>query len=338
MLSHENALAYIDWCAQVFAPRPDDVFSSHAPLHFDLSVLDVFLSIGHGARLVLIGEEAGKDPARLAPLIAEKRITVWYSAPSILTLLAQYGDLDRRDFSALRLVLFAGEVFPLKHLRALKALWKHPRYFNLYGPTETNVCTFHEVPPEIPPDRTEPFPIGKPCAHYRIRLCDENGREVQRGGEGEVWAAGPSVMMGYWNLADANARAFHLGPDGERWYRTGDIAVEDADGSLRFLGRRDRMIKRRGYRVELGEIEAALYRFPDVEEAAAVALADEEAGVRIKVFLALRGERRPSLIALKRFCAENLPLYMVPDLFEFPGPLPKTSTGKIDYQTLKSRA
>jgi acyl-coenzyme A synthetase/AMP-(fatty) acid ligase len=96
------------------------------------------------------------------------------------------------------------------------------------------------------------------------------------------------------------------------------------------------MVKRRGYRVELGEIEAALHRSPDVAEAAAVAIPDEESGVRIKAFVALRGGRRPSLIAMKKLCAENLPLYMVPDLFSFVRALPKTSTGKIDYQALKT--
>lgn len=95
------------------------------------------------------------------------------------------------------------------------------------------------------------------------------------------------------------------------------------------------MVKRRGYRVELGEIEAGLYRHPMVKEAAVIALPDEEAGVKIKAFLSCRDGTRPSLIALKRFCAENLPLYMIPDLFSWQDALPKTSTDKIDYQRLK---
>ncbi len=95
------------------------------------------------------------------------------------------------------------------------------------------------------------------------------------------------------------------------------------------------MVKKRGYRVELGEIEAGLYRHPAVKEAAVIALMDEENGVRIKAFLSCQAEKRPSLIELKRFCAENLPLYMVPDLFSFHDVLPKTSTDKINYQELK---
>lgn len=335
MLSHRNAVSFVDWCSEVFKPDGTDRFSSHAPLHFDLSILDLYVSIKHGATLVLVSEEIGKEPLRLAPLIAEHRISVWYSAPSILSLLAQYGNLERQDYSALRLVLFAGEVFPVKHLRALKALLPTPRYFNLYGPTETNVCTFHEIPAQIPEERTTPFPIGKACSHLQTKVVDEQGHEVPAGAEGELCVSGSGVMQGYWNLPDQSARAFLGDRSGQRWYKTGDVVTEGPDGNYLFVGRRDRMIKRRGYRVELGEIEAGLYRHPMVKEAAVIALADEEAGVRIKAFLSCREGKRPSLIELKRFCAENLLLYMVPDLFAFQESLPKTSTDKIDYQRLK---
>ena len=336
--SQRNALSFVEWCSAAFEPRPDDRFSSHAPFHFDLSILDIYVAIGHGATLVLVGAEVGKDPARLAPLIAEERITVWYSAPSILSLLAQYGDLAARDCSALRTILFAGEVFPVKHLRALRGLLPKPAYYNLYGPTETNVCTYQRIPDEIPAERTQPYPIGAVCSHLRAMVVDEQGGEVARGCEGELCISGPGVMQGYWNLPEQTARAFLVDAAGVRWYRTGDVVTEDAAGAYTYLGRRDRMVKRRGYRVELGEIEACLYRHPDVVEAATIALADEDAGVRIKAFVACREGKRPSLIELKRFCSTHLPLYMVPDLFSFPAALPKTSTDKTDYQKLKELA
>jgi amino acid adenylation domain-containing protein len=335
MLSQRNAVSFVDWCSEVFEPQAGDRFSSHAPLHFDLSILDVFVTIKHGATLILIGEGIGKDPVRLAPLIAEKRISVWYSAPSILSLLAQYGNLERYDYSALRLVLFAGEVFPVKHLRSLHALLPRRRYFNLYGPTETNVCTFYEIPTPIPDERTTPFPIGKTCSHVRTKIMDEGGQEVLEGGEGELCVNGSGVMQGYWNLPEQSARAFLTDPDGQRWYKTGDIVATDEEGNYLFVGRRDRMVKRRGYRVELGEIEATLYRHPTVKEAAVIALADAEAGIRIKAFLSCREGKRLSLVQVKRFCAEHLPLYMIPDLFAFREALPKTSTDKVDYQRLK---
>ena len=337
MLTHRCATSYVDWCTTVFAPTEDDVFSSHAPFHFDLSILDIYVPLKHGARLVLIGESLGKDPLKLAQVIADERITVWYSVPSILNFLAQYGKLDRQDYGALRLVLFAGEVFPVTQLRALKTLWPHPRYFNLYGPTETNVCTFYELPTGIPVDRTEPFPIGHCCAHLRCRVVDPAGADVPRGEEGELVVSGPGVMIGYWNLPEQNARAFLRDARQTAWYRTGDLVVEDAQDGYVFHGRRDRMVKRRGYRIELGEIEAGLATHAAVREVAVVALPDDQAGVRIKAFLSVHEGQKLSVIQLKQFSVERLPRYMVPDFFGFVDALPRTSTDKIDYQALIAR-
>ncbi|MBL8471612.1 MAG: amino acid adenylation domain-containing protein [Rhodocyclaceae bacterium] len=338
MLSHENAVSFVDWCSETFSPTHTDRFSSHAPFHFDLSILDIHVALKHGAALVLIGEEAGKDPQNLARLIAAERISIWYSAPSILALLAQFGKLARDNYPHLRTVLFAGEVFAVKHLRTLCELLPDPRYYNLYGPTETNVCTYYEVLPPVPPERTAPYPIGKVCSHLEGRVVDEYGAEVARGAEGELCISGRGVMQGYWALPEQSARGFFASADGRRWYRTGDIVVEAEDGNFTYRGRRDRMVKRRGYRVELGEIEAGLYRHPQVEEAAVVAVSDEEAGVKITAFLSCKEQRALSLIEIKRFCAENLPLYMIPDRFAWHAGLPKTSTDKIDYQRLKEMA
>jgi amino acid adenylation domain-containing protein len=335
MLSHENAVSFVDWCSEVFAPQTSDRFSSHAPFHFDLSILDIHLPLKHGATLVLVAEDVGKDPVRLASLIADQRITCWYSAPSILSLLAQYGKLASYDYSALRLILFAGEVFPVKHLRTLSRLLPAPEYFNLYGPTETNVCTFYQVSLPIPEERSVPFPIGKVCSHLEGRVLDEAGRELPRGHEGELCIAGRGVMQGYWSLPEQTARAFHEDQSGRRWYKTGDIVVQAPDGDYTYMGRRDRMIKRRGYRVELGEIEAGLYRHPSVKEAAVIAVSDEEAGKRVRAFLSCRDTKHPSLIQMKGFCSKNLPLYMIPDDFVWCDALPKTSTDKVDYQRLK---
>jgi amino acid adenylation domain-containing protein len=334
MLSHSNAACFIDWCSDMFKPNEHDRFSSHAPFHFDLSILDIYVSLKHGATLVIVEEQLGKEPARLAPWIAEKKLTVWYSAPSILSLLAQFGKLGQHDYSSLRLVLFAGEVFPIKYVKLLKSLWPHPRYFNLYGPTETNVCTFYEVPPLIPESQNEPVPIGKACSYCEPLVVNEVGSEVPPGAEGELCIAGASVLQGYWDLPENTAKAFLPGLD-IRWYRTGDIVVELPDGNYKFRGRRDRMIKKRGYRIELGEIEAALYRHPAIKEAAVLAFPDEE-NVPIKAFTGTGNGAKLSIIELKKFCSENLPLYMVPDSFCCLESLPKTSTDKIDYQKLKS--
>ncbi len=339
VLSQRNAMCFVDWCSEVLEPRESDRFSSHAPFHFDLSILDIYTAIKHAATLVLIDEEVGKRPGELSQYIEDARITIWYSAPSILTMLTQHGELAQHDHSRVRIVCFAGEVFPIGHLRNLKRLWGRQgpkRYLNLYGPTETNVCTWYEIPDEVPEERMDPYPIGRVCRHLRGIVVDPDGRELPRGEEGELCIAGPSVLQRYWNLDAQTAAGFLPGRTDDRWYRTGDLVREDAAGDFVFVGRRDRMVKKRGYRVELGEIEASLYQHDQILEAAVVAIPDEAAGVLIRAHLSTADGGKLSLIKLKKFCAERIPVYMVPDTFTFHEKLPKTSTDKIDYQRLKT--
>lgn len=334
MLTHENATSFVDWCSETFSPLAEDRCSSHAPFHFDLSILDIYMALKHGATLVLVPEDLGKDPVALAPFIAEGRISIWYSAPSILAMLAQFGKLPQQDFSHLRIVLFAGEVFPVKHLRSMKKLVPHPDYYNLYGPTETNVCTWFRIPDVVPEERDSPYPIGHTCSHLEAKVVDEAGRTVSAGEEGELVVRGPAVTQGYWNLPERNAVAFLTDEAGDSWYKTGDIVNETIDGYV-YLGRRDRMIKKRGFRIELGEIEACLYRHPHVKEAGTVARADADGDVKVIAFLSTVDGSKLSIIAMKQFCAQRLPLYMVPDRFDQRPALPRTSTDKVDYQKLK---
>jgi amino acid adenylation domain-containing protein len=336
MLSHANAYCFLDWCAATFDLRPDDRVASHAPFHFDLSVFDIHATCRRGATLVLAGESLGKDPVRLGAYLSEKRIDVWYSAPSILALLAERGGIEQPDRRAPRLVLFAGEVFPIRSLKRLRTIWPAATLWNLYGPTETNVCTAHEIPEVIPQDRAEPFPIGKVCAPLRARVVDERGRDAPSGAEGELLITGPGVMRGYFGRPDLSLDVFQYDEQGIAWYRTGDLVIDDSAGAgcFTFRGRRDRMIKKRGYRIELGEIESALYHHEDVDRAAVLANNDD-AGVSITAFVAVKPGRKTSIIAMKRHCTLFLPHYMVPDAISFLPSLPATSTDKVDYQGLR---
>ncbi len=335
MLTHKNAVSFVEWASSVFEPTEADRFSSHAPFHFDLSVLDIYLAIKHGASVHLISEDLGKQPKELAAFIAHRGLTVWYSTPSILTLLVQFGRLEAHDVSRLRLVLFAGEVFPVKHLRQLQKIWPSPVYYNLYGPTETNVCTFARIPAQIPDDRDTPYAVGSPCYHCSATVRDESGAHVPHGHEGLLYISGPSVFAGYWNRPEETQRAF-LTKGTNRWYNTGDVVrLDDSEGFV-YVGRRDRMVKRRGYRIELGEIERALYLHPSVREAAVLSTTTADNGVEIVAVLACNGGLRPSIVDLKLLCAGKLPAYMSPDRFVFRDELPTTSTAKVDYQRLKA--
>jgi amino acid adenylation domain-containing protein len=335
--THASAFAFIDWCSGEFEPQVSDRFSSHAPFHFDLSILDLYVPLKHGAAVVLITSEQGKQPGVLAKIIADRGITVWYSTPSILRMLVEHGQLAERDCSALRIAIFAGEVFPAKHLRALAGVWSWPVFYNLYGPTETNVCTYYRCAAAEAGEVERPLPIGRICSDDRGLVVTAEGAIAGPAEEGELVIAGGSVMLGYWNLPERNAEAF-LPIGGERYYRTGDVVRLDEAGAYVYLGRRDRMVKRRGYRVELGEIEAALQRHPAVSEAAVLAQTGEEGETQILAFCAFSDGSKLSTIKMKQFCAQHIPAYMQPDRFVQLETLPKTSTDKTDYQRLKELA
>ena len=338
VLTQRNAGSFIDWCSETFEPTADDVFTSHAPFHFDLSIFDLFVSVKHAATIVLIGEVLGRDPEPLAAAVAAEGVSIWYSTPSALNSLASFGKLQRHEYPRLRLVLFAGEVFPVAQFQQLKSCWGERRYFNLYGPTETNVCTYYEVPADDSWRRLSTFPIGRMCPPNAGLVVDAQDSPVVYGTPGQLVVSGPNVMQGYWNLPEQNARAFLIDADGRRWYRTGDVVTEGADGEYTYQGRRDRMVKRRGYRIELGEIEAVLSRHPEIGEVAVIAKTDAQSGVRIVAFVCLRPDSRLNTIALKKASVQILSAYMVPDAFVIVDALPRTSTNKVDLRALESRA
>jgi L-proline---[L-prolyl-carrier protein] ligase len=195
MISHRNALTFVDWCATAFAVRPNDRLSNHAPLHFDLSVFDIYNALLAGATVHMVDSDTAVFPASMARFIETHRITVWYSVPSALVGLVLHGGLSRRKLDALRLVLFAGEIFPMKYLRQLADLLPHVALYNLYGPTETNVCTYHRVDSQTLPF-AEHLPIGLACANTDVFAVNERDEPIKPGEVGELYVRGPSVTPG----------------------------------------------------------------------------------------------------------------------------------------------
>ena len=335
MLSHLNARAFVDWVVDEFEVRETDRLSSHAPLHFDLSVLDLFAAASAGAAVVLVPSQLSLFPIELGRWIRDARISIWYSVPSILTLLVLRGKLQQAPLPDLRTILFAGEVFPTKYLHQLMEALPGVRFANLFGPTETNVCTWYEVPRfegEPPPS----IPIGKPIDGVEVFAVAEDGSPTPPGEVGELYVRGPTVMRGYWGDAERTEatliRSWDDDPDGHFVYRTGDLGYLDERGDWIFLGRRDAQIKSRGYRIELGDIEAALHLHPSVVECAVVAIPDEMVTNRIKAFVVARDA--VSEDELSSFCHTRIPRYMAPELYEFRDELPRSSTGKVDRRAL----
>lgn len=337
MLSHLNALAFVRWCHDYFQASAEDVFSNHAPLHFDLTILDIYTAAMAGGRLDVVPPEVSVFPVQLAAFIDQHAITIWYSVPSVLTMLALHGNLAPGRLPSLRHMIFAGEVFPTKHLRNLMKALPHARFTNLYGPTETNVCTYYRVP-VLPEDQTEPIPIGRAIDNVEVFAVSESGERLPPGEVGELYVRGVTVAYGYWGDPEKTARAFLTNavvPSQNRIYRTGDLVRENGEGDYLFLGREDHQIKSRGYRIEIGDIEAAVYAHPDVAECAVIPVPDEVVGNRIKAVVVAKRQGL-SEGDLAAFLATLLPKYMIPETFEFVTAIPKTSTGKVDRQALSS--
>ena len=334
MLTHQNALTFVEWCADKFQITHEDRLSNHAPLHFDLSVFDVYNTIEAGATLYLVTEEIALFPTTLAKFIATHEISVWYSVPSALVLLLLHADLQAEKLKHLRTILFAGEVFPMKYLKQLAELLPAVELDNLYGPTETNVCTYYKVDRERLASMDK-LPIGIACENTEVfAVSDEDEIVTKPGGTGELYVRGPSVTCGYWGDVEKTNKMVvpnRFQPNfEEKMYRTGDLVTLAEDGNYYFVGRRDSMIKSRGYRIELGEIESALLSHPAVREAAAIAVPDEVIGNRIKAVVAAHVSESIQAAELQQHCGTRIPKYMIPEFIEFRESLPKTSTGKVD--------
>jgi amino acid adenylation domain-containing protein len=329
MLSHRNVLTFADWARKEFDVNRSDRVAGASPLHFDLSMFDLFTTARAGACLDIVPQNYLLFPQQLAQWLEERSISILYTVPSLLVKLAEQGDLTTRDLSALRLILFAGEVAPPKPLAKLLQMLPHAEFANLYGPTETNVCTFHRVDPKRW-DKVTPLPIGRPCPDIVATVITDEGAPLRERGEvGELVISGEGVALGYWGDAERTAQRFaplpQSEPNGGRTYRTGDYVSIDEDGEFIFRGRRDQMVKIRGYRVELGEIESALCAHPNVSEA--VVIASE--GERLVAFVKT-AEARPTVAELLRHCAAHVPRYMLPQAVHYLNEMPRGSTGKID--------
>jgi amino acid adenylation domain-containing protein len=334
MISHRASLTFVEWAADCADLGDRDRVCSPAPLHFDLSVFDIFATCKAAACMVVVPENTSIFPARLAQWLEREQVSVWYSVPSVLTMLATRGNLRELDLSNLRAVIFAGEVFPAKHLTRLMAELPGPRYLNWYGPTETNVCTWYEVPPGSG-ELTAPVPIGKACANTDVfAVTDEGGRVTKPGEEGELYARGSGLMHGYWGDAEKTRRMLVRNPFQAAYqelaYRTGDLVTVDDEGNYVYLGRRDGMVKTRGYRVELGEVETALYAHPAIREAVVLPVPDDLLGSRLRAVICADGPGGVTREEVLDHCRRRLPGYMVPDVVEFRTALPRTSNGKVD--------
>ncbi|MEL7351448.1 MAG: amino acid adenylation domain-containing protein [Cyanobacteria bacterium P01_A01_bin.116] len=343
MHTHDSGLSYAQLAARTYRLKASDRIGNHSPLHFDISTLGFFAGPLVKATTIIIPEAYTKLPASLSQLIQDEALTVWYSVPFALTQLILRGVLAQRDLSTLRWVLFAGEPFPAKYLYALMQQLPNARFSNIYGPAEVNQCMYYHVPPPAAgaPVPKDIAPIGQVWENSEELVVDEQDQPVAPGEMGELLIRSATMMSGYWQQPALNAKAFfhtQIANQAAVFYRTGDLVQQQPDGQYRFIGRKDRQIKTRGYRVELDEVETTLVNHPDVEEAATYAVPYEAGSYQIEAAVLLKPEKAVGEAALMRSLSSHLPAYAIPQRISILKEFPRTGTGKIDRRALQQTA
>ncbi len=312
---------------------PDETFLQYAPISFDASTLEIWGPLLNGGRLVLMSPQAS-SLVDLGRTIRDQQVTAMWLTAGLFSLMVEQ---RLEDLAPLRQLLAGGDVLPGHHVR--RVLDAHPgcTLINGYGPTENTTftcCHVMRFGDAIP----DSVPIGRPISNTRAYILDEAGRPVAPGETGELYAAGDGVARGYLNNPEATAEKFMRDPfaadRSARMYRTGDLARWREDGTVEFLGRIDTQVKILGYRIEPGEIEAALLAHGAVKQVCVVPHTDESGSKRLVAYYVAAPESGVAVADLKKFLAEKLPAFMVPALFVALPALPLTPNGKIDRAAL----
>ena len=343
MHTHRSGLAYALMAADVYRLGPDDRLANFSPLHFDMSTFEVFAGVSAGSTAVLVPEPHLRMPASLTEYLSAQRVTTLYTVPSMLIQMLTRGAFAARDWSSLRWIMPAGEVFPPEPLAQLRALVPaQVTVSNVYGPAEVNQVTHFHAPAGF----EGVLPIGHASPGAEVELIDDDDTVIAGPGTGELIARTATMMAGYWGRPDLDERGFlyREGPGGltQRWYRTGDICERDDTGLLHYLGRRDNQVKVRGYRIELEVVEAAVGSLAGIEQAVVgLRPSDDGDGTLVARYLpaAVESDKttEPPTGEWRRSLTAALPTYAIPADFEPVDDLPLTPSGKIDRRTVREQ-
>ncbi|MFW2382242.1 MAG: AMP-binding protein [Acidimicrobiales bacterium] len=331
--THSSGLAYAEATVEAHAMTSADRVAAMTGLHFDMSTFELYAAPLAGAAVVQMSEPHLRFPASFTERAADQRTTIWYAVTFLLQQILERGALQERDVSHLRMVMFAGEVFPSGALRALMAALPDAEFVNVYGPAEVNASNVYTV--SGPPADDEQVPIGAGLADARMLVVDQDEQPVPRGEKGILWISARTRMSEYWNqpaLTEATRRACDDGPD---WYITGDVVTLDEDGVVWFHGRSDHQVKLRGIRVELEGVESALTNHPEVLHA--VAGPWGPAPGTLAVTAVLTPGSALDLRSLQRWASKKLPAVAIPAHLAITEALPQTPSGKIDRKAIRAQ-
>jgi D-alanine--poly(phosphoribitol) ligase subunit 1 len=335
-VTHQNVLHFISWGQQYFEISDQDNFANLSPMHFDNSVFDFYVGLFSGASLSPIYRELMTSPYELVAYVGKMQCSIWFSVPSLLIYLMAMKSITAKALPKLRRIVFGGEGYPKVELKKLYDLFsRQAALVNVYGPTEcTCICSAYELSDDDFQNIDGLPPLGRLNPNFDYRILDEQEQDADAG---ELCLIGPNVAAGYFNDLEQSAASFITLSEPRRFmkrmYRTGDL-VQKIKGALHFVGRKDNQIKHMGYRIELEEIEHALVKLPQINQAAVIYQRTNTAYGKLIGFVASSSDVDEK--ALLAELAKVLPDYMIPSSIVVKADLPKNQNGKVDRQKLQA--
>ena len=336
VLNHRSFIDFTEVSLEIFKFNNDEVIGSLSPLVFDIYSFELCLLMTKGSTLCLIPEHLSAFPVKILEILKQNRVSFIFWVPTIMVNIANMNLLESVPLQDLRIVWFAGEVFPTKQFNYWKQMLSDTLFANLYGPIEITLdCTYFIVNRDISDD--EPLPIGIPYKNTDVLILNDKDEIISDGEEGELCVRGTSLAMGYYNNPEKTAAVFVQNPLNTSYpeiiYRTGDVVAFNSYGEIVFKGRKDSLVKHLGYRIELGEIEHVIVNTLKMAKNGCVVYQLE----RKEITLFYEAEIDIAPAEFRKQIATTLPKYMIPTIFIRLDEMPRNTNGKIDRLSLKNQ-
>jgi amino acid adenylation domain-containing protein len=337
MNTHRGVSNYVQWMQKECHLSIKDRVLQKAPFSFDASIWEFFWPLIAGAHLIIARPDGHRDASYLVSLIEEQQVTTLHFVPSMLHVFLLESDLETRCRS-LKRVFCGGEALMFDMQERFFKRFAHTSLYNRYGPTEAAIAVAYWECRRGSFETT--IPIGRPIANIQLYILDKAMQPVPIGVPGELYIGGVGVARGYFNRPELTAEKFICDPfsgrKGARLFRTGDLSRYLPDGTIEFLGRNDTQVKLRGFRLELGEVEAVLISSPAIQQAVCIVRKDHANDQRLFAYIVTDQDHKHEHLEkiLRQYLHEHLPAYMIPQHFVFLDALPLTPNGKLDRQAL----